>query len=390
MYKIQFALKEAFLSSMFSKFPFKVFSISVFSLAFILFSTELLAQNSTLDFEETEFDFGKIEFQDTLTHRFYFTNNSENEIKILDISTDCACSFSNQNSNRSIEKDERSFIELVFLPYNYGNFVKVFTVKTDNAGTQTLMLKGELQPVLDKDRDFKYKLEKTPQIRTRTKYLHFGNMLNKVPMTKKFEFYNSSKEDFVFTGKMEMPKHLQVRFDSTHILKAGETSAIYVIYDPLLKNDFGYLEDIVLLFGEQNKKTIKLEFKVTANVEEYFPSLNIEMLEAYPELKIEDDYINLGSHYLKNLEGKDSLEATFVLKNESNMPLRIHKIIEGYGCKLLTEKSEWNEVAPHSNAIVKIIFQTPEDRGTYIRSLTVICNDPRKPIRTMKIQAILK
>ncbi|AFM04635.1 hypothetical protein Fleli_2258 [Bernardetia litoralis DSM 6794] len=378
MYKIQFAFKDIFLSS---------FSMIFF---FMLSSAAVLAQNSTLNFEETEFDFGKMEFQDTLTHRFYFKNNSENEIKILDISTDCACTFSNESTEKSIEKEERSFIELVFLPYNYGNFAKVFTVKTDKAGTQTLMLKGELQPILDKERDFKYSLEKTPQIRTRTKYLHFGNLLNKIPITKKFEFYNSSKEDFIFTGKMENPEHIQVRFDSTHILKAGQTSAIYVIYDPFLKKDFGYVEDIATLFGEQNKKTVKLEFKVTANVEEYFPPLNTEMLEAHPKLNIEKSYISLGTHYLKNLKGKDSLEAIFVLKNESNMPLKIHRIVEGYGCKLITEKSEWNEVAPHSNAIVKVVFQTPEDKGKYIRSLTVICNDPRKPIRTMKIQAVLR
>jgi len=374
MYKIQFALKKIFLSFLFVSFLFTV----------------SYAQNSTLDFEETEFDFGKIEFQDTLTHRFYFKNTSEDEIQILDTSTDCACTFSSKNTGKSISKDERTFIELVFLPYNYGNFAKVFTVKTDKAGTQTLMLKGELQPILDKERDFKYALEKMPKIRTRTKYLHFGNVLNKMTITKKFEFYNSSKEDFVFTGKMETPKYLQIRFDSTHILKSGETSAIYVIYDPVLKNDFGYVEDVVTLFGEQNKKTSTLEFKVTANVEEYFPTLDAEMLETYPKLKIEDDYINLGSHYLKNLEGKDSLEATFVLKNTSNMPLRVHRIIEGYGCKLITEKAEWNEIAPHNNAIVKVVFQTPKDKGTYIRSLTVICNDPRKPIRTMKIQAILR
>ncbi|WP_338760610.1 DUF1573 domain-containing protein [Bernardetia sp. ABR2-2B] len=386
MYKIHFTLQGVFSSSLFSKF----FLLFFFSFVFSFTSIPSFAQNSTLDFEESEFDFGKVEFQDTLTHRFYFTNNTENEIKILDISTDCACSFSNETTKMAIQKEERSFVEVVFLPYSYGSFAKVFTIKTDKAGTQTLMLKGELQPVLNKNRDFKYTVEKTPEIRTRTKYLHFGNVLNKVPMTKKFEFYNSSKEDVVFTGKMEMPNHLQVRFDSTHILKAGETSAIYVIYDPLLKNDFGYLEDIITLFGEQNKKTIKLDFKVTANVEEYFPALNIEMLEAYPELKVEDDYINLGSHYLKNLNGKDSLEATFVLKNESNMPLKVHRIIEGYGCKLITEKSEWNQISPHSNAIVKVIFQTPEDRGTYVRSLTVICNDPRKPIRTMKIKAILR
>lgn len=382
MYKIQFALKKYFFSSL--------FSISFLGLVFSLISSNSYAQNSTLAFEETEFDFGKIEFQDTLIHRFYFKNNTEDEVNILDVSTDCACTFLNKNTDKSIQKEERSFIELVFLPYNYGNFVKVFTIKTDKAGVQTLMIKGQLQPILDKERDFKYSLEKTPKIRTRTKYLHFGNVLNKIPITKKFEFYNSSEDDFVFSGKMELPKHIQVRFDSTHILKAGETSAIYVIYDPILKNDFGYLEDIVTLFGEQNKKTIKLDFKVTANVEEYFPVISTEMLEAYPQLTIEDDYINLGSHYLKKLEDTDSLEATFVLKNQSNMPLKIHRIIEGYGCKLITKKSEWNEIAPHSNAVVKVIFQSPEDRGTYIRSLTVICNDPKKPIQTIKMQAILK
>jgi hypothetical protein len=379
MYKIQFAFKKISLSSLF-----------FFSLAFTLTPMVSYAQNSTLNFEETEFDFGKLEFQDTLTHRFYFANNSEEEINILEISTDCACSFSNESTEKSIGKKERSFIELVFLPYNYGNFVKVFTVKTDNAGTQTLMLKGQLQPILDKERDFKYSLEKTPKIYTRTKYLHFGTILNKIPITKKFEFYNSTKDDFVFTGKMQMQEHLQVRFDSTHILKAGETSAVYITYDPALKKDFGYLEDVVILFGEQNKKNTKLEFKVTANVEEYFPKITTQMLEAYPELIIEDDYINLGSHYIKKIEDEDSLVATFVLKNQSNMPLKIHRIVEGYGCKLITKKSEWNQIAPHDNVIIKVIFQSPEDRGTYIRSLTIICNDPRKPIRTMKVQAVLR
>ncbi len=379
MYKVQIAFKKIFF-----------FPLSIFSLFFIFNLSNSYAQNSTLNFEKTEFDFGKIEFQDTLVHRFYFTNTSENEIKILDISTDCACSFSNKNTEKKIKENEKSFIELFFLPYNYGNFVKTFTIKTDKAGTQNLMLKGELQPILNKERDFKYALINTPAIRTRTKYLHFGNVLNTISMTKKFEFYNSGTEDFVFTGKMEIPKHLQVRFDSTHILKAGETGAVYVTYDPFLKNDFGYVEDILLLFGEQNKKTTKLEFKVTANVEEYFPAINAKMLETYPKLLVENSYINLGSHYLKKLQGKDSLEATFVLKNQSNMPLKVHKIIEGYGCKVITDKEEWNQIAPHSNAIVKVLFLSPEDRGTYIRSLTVICNDPRKPIRTMKVKAVLR
>lgn len=382
MHKIQFILKNIFFSFF--------FSFSFFSIAFLLILSTSYAQNSTLDFEEKEFDFGKIAFQDTLTHRFYFKNNSEEEIKVVDISTDCACTFSTKNTETSIAKNERSFVEVIFLPYNYGNFVKIFTVKTDKAGTQTLMLKGELQPILNKERDFKYSLEKTPKIRTRTKYLHFGTVLNNATITKKFEFYNSSKDDFVFTGKMETPKHIQVRFDSTHILKAGETSAVYVIYDPDLKNDFGYVEDFVSLFGEQNKKNTKIEFKVTANIEEFFPSLTAQLLEASPKLVIEDDYINLGSHYIKKLGEEDTLVATFVLKNESNMPLKVHRIIEGYGCKLLTQKEEWTEIAPHSTTSIKVLFLSSEDRGTYIRSLTLICNDPRKPIRTLKIQAILK
>ncbi len=384
MYKIQSVFKRTFLS-----LTFFILSALGIALTLILFSTAVYAQNSTLDFEETEFDFGKTEFQDTLLHRFYFKNNTENEITILEVSTDCACTFSDENTDQNIKKGAESFIELAFLPYSYGSFVKVFTIKTDKAGTQTLMLKGQLQPILDKERDFKYPLEKTPKIRTRTRYLHFGNILNTIPITKKFEFYNSGKEDFVFTGKMDIPEHIQVRFDSTHILKAGQTSAIYVIYDPLLKKDFGYIEDAVILFGEQNKKTIKAEFKVTANIEEVFPTLSAEILETYPELEVEDDYINLGSHYIKKIE-EDSLIATFVLKNQSNMPLKVHRIIEGYGCKLITEKLDWNYIAPHSNAIVKVLFQSSEERGTYIRSLTLISNDPRKPIRTLKIQAILR
>ena len=377
MYKIQILIK-------------KIIAIYLF-IAALFASFVVNAQNSTLDFTETEFDFGQIEFQDTLTHRFYFENTSEDEIKILDLSTDCACTFSNEDiKNKVIGKNERSYVELMFLPYSYGSFVKVFTLNTDKAGTQTLMLKGELRPALDKERDFKYLVETLPKIRTKTKYLHFGNVLNKTAITKKFEFYNSDKEDFIFTGKMETPKHIQVRFDSTHILKAGQTGAVYVIYDPFLKNDFGYLEDSITLFGEQAKTKGKITFKVTSNIEEYFPKLNTEMLEAYPELVVADDYIDLGSHYLKNVEGKDSLEATFVLKNTSNMPLRVHRIIEGYGCKLLTEKKDWNQIAPHGNAIIKVVFQSPEDRGTYIRSLTVICNDPRKPIRTLKIKSIFR
>lgn len=352
---------------------------------FCIGTQRLLAQNSQLSFDKTEHDFGRLIIKDTLSYRFYFKNNLTEGIKITDIKTDCACTFGN-DIGQYIEAGDSGFVELVFLPYNYGTFVKVFSIKTDKAGTQKLMFKGDLRPHPNPDREFVHQAE---VLRSKTKYVHFGTITNQMLITKKFELYNPTDADFIFTGAMQTPSYIQVRFDSTHIIKAKDKGAIYVIYDANKKNDFGYVEDSITLTAEYQKKTKNFGLKITANINEVFPKLTIEDLEAYPEIVIEKEHINLGTKYIKNTP-KDSLFATFVVRNKSNIPLKIHKIVEGYGVTLLTPKEKWHQLSPHSTTMITVSVQVPEDAGTYISALTLICNDPRNPTQTLKIQATFR
>ncbi|WP_035758321.1 DUF1573 domain-containing protein [Hugenholtzia roseola] len=382
------------------KYNIKLFFVLLLGFALLL-KGQVYAQNGVY-FAEPQKDWGEVLWQDTLVHTFvgvYAKDAAATSLHISQIETDCACTLA-QFENRPYAAGDSIKITVLFLPYQLQPFIKVFEVKFSNGTSQKLLLKGNLTQEKATADYFPYT---KGLLKSRTKLFNFGLINTKQPLTKRFELYNPTDQDLIFTDQIDAPKHIQVQFDSTHIIKAGQVGGIYLTYDAAAKNDFAYVEDYITLqiikkdpnasplILPKNKKELpnaeSLKLLIVATIEEYFPPIIEEMQLSYPQLEIkEGEKVNIGSFsYRKALN--DTLIATFTLKNIGQKPLLIRKILPAYGAEILTPAAQLKKIAPQKEVLLQIRFLPLEGTGKQTRTLTLICNDPRQPKIILKVEA---
>jgi hypothetical protein len=370
-------------------------------LSHLSLSAKLSAQPD-IYFAEPQKDWGLVLWQDTLVHTFvgiYAKDAAAPSVHISHIETDCACALA-QFENRPYAAGDSIKITVFFMPYQIQPFIKAFEVKFSNGKTQKLLLKGTLTQEKALADYFPYA---KGSLKSRTKLFNFGLINTKQPVTKRFELYNPTQEDFIFTDQIIAPKHIQVQFDSTHIIKAGQVGGIYLTYDAAAKNDFAYVEDYItlqVLKKDPNASTLvlpknkkdnpnveNLKLLVVATIEEYFPPIIEEMQLPSPKLEIkEGEKINIGSlSYRRALN--DTLIATFTLQNTGEKALLIRKILPAYGAEIITPAAQLKKIAPQKELLLQVRFLPLEETGKQTRTLTLICNDPKQPKIILKIEA---
>ncbi len=352
-------------------------AFSFFVLFLFLFSTKTIAQE--FHFKETTHDFGQILLSDTLEYQFWYANTGAEAGQMLKAETDCACTTSDAQG-KILQPGEGTMFKIRFLPYHIGTFLKKFEL-TDNKGKKyTLIIKGEFIEKLTPEKIFPHSLG---ALRSKTKIFNFGLITTQMPVTKKFELYNPSDKDFVMDGRFDTPGHLKVLYDSSHIIKAGETGSLYVVYDAAAKNDFGYLSDTIAVFS---KDTV-IRPVVSAAVEAYFPQLSDSEMRKQPHCIMPKRVFNLGSHVKK-----DTVFTEFDLANKGKTPLLIYKLLFSYGGGLAENLPQPLTVLPGETKVFKIwLVKTGKSpKLSSLRSVSLITNDPRNHVVTVKFKVTLK
>lgn len=354
-------------------------------IALLLLATSIspvLAQKkSALKFASTNYDFGKIEQKDSLIYTFSFTNTGKYVFKISKIVNDCSCVNINY-PKENIASGEASYITLSYLPYRWGKFDKKFDIYNAQGTIETsLTLKGLIIPKQTHSEKFKYK---KGNLRFKKKYLNFGTINTKTPVSKKFEIYNPMDYDISFTGEMTVPKHIKILFDSTHIIKAHDLAAIFITYDAKTKNDFGYLQDEVSM---QVSDSLQSEIKLTvvATVEEYFPAMVEEQLAEMPKVKFNKTFIDFGTK-----SESDTLIATFKISNAGKKPLDIRKFESTQNCTILNPEYQLRQILPNESLNLRVFFQSSRKRGKQYGRITLFSNDPKRPSKVLQISANIK
>jgi hypothetical protein len=355
--------------------PSAVFSFFGFFLIF--FASNVFAQE--FHFKETTHDFGQIPLTDTLEYQFWYANTGAEAGQIVKAETDCACTTSDLQG-KILQPGEGTMFKIRFLPYHIGTFLKKFEL-TDNKGKKyTLFIKGEFIEKLTNEKVFPHSVG---VLRSKSKIFNFGLITTQMPVTKKFELYNPSDKDFVMDGRFDTPGHLKVLYDSSHIIKAGETGSLYVVYDAAAKNDYGYLSDTIAIFS---KDTV-IRPVVAAAIEAYFPKLSESEMRKQPYCVMPKRVFNLGSHVKK-----DTVFAEFDLSNKGKSPLLIYKLLFSYGGGLAENLPQPLTVLPGETKIFKIwLAKTGKSpKLSSLRSVSLITNDPRNHVLTVKYKVTLK
>ena len=116
------------------------------SLSFILFSFfNSFSQKSEIVFETPEYNFGDIqENKGKVSHKFSFTNNGKESIRILTVKPSCGCTTPNWSKDE-IKPGKKGFIIAEYNPKGRpGVFRKSLSVITNDNRRSLIFIKGKV------------------------------------------------------------------------------------------------------------------------------------------------------------------------------------------------------------------------------------------------------
>ena len=116
------------------------------TLSFILFSFfNSFSQKSEIIFETPEYNFGNIqENKGKVSHKFSFTNNGKESIRILTVKPSCGCTTPNWSKDE-IKPGKKGFIIAEYNPKGRpGVFRKSLSVITNDNRRSLIFIKGKV------------------------------------------------------------------------------------------------------------------------------------------------------------------------------------------------------------------------------------------------------
>ena len=118
----------------------------ILTLSFILFSFfNSFSQKSEIVFETPEYNFGDIqENKGKVSHKFSFTNNGKESIRILTVKPSCGCTTPNWSKDE-IKPGKKGFIIAEYNPKGRpGVFRKSLSVITNDNRRSLIFIKGKV------------------------------------------------------------------------------------------------------------------------------------------------------------------------------------------------------------------------------------------------------
>lgn len=331
------------------------------------------AQGS-LKFPVTNYDFGNIpEEGGHVEYEFLFINESDVPIKITYVKASCGCTTPGWTKEEVMPGDS-GFVKARYNPRNRpGKFRKSLRITTsDQKSNQTLYINGLVQP---KPRSPE---EQFPvafgDLRMSTKSVNLGKISTEKPVLKSFDVYNNS-EDYITLSADDfvLAKHMTLTLvqDSLGPRAMGQ---MILKYDPIRKNDFGYVSDLVELEADSSAK-----FSVMAVIEEYFPPMSAEELDNAPKLAVSEQVYDFG----KITQGT-FIEKEFELTNVGGEKLSLRAIKSN--CDCITYEFKNRDIKKGKSQTLKILLDTSGLRGNQYKSVSLFSNDPVSPTQIISIR----
>ena len=336
-----------------------------------LCSFALLAQPQ-LAFEEEDHDFGEIKEEDGFAEfTFNFVNEGDEAIKITNVKASCGCTTPGW-TREAVDPGEAGYIKVRYNPRNRpGKFRKSLRISTSNpASNKTLYIQGFVKPKP------KTPVEQYPilagDFRVAFQTFNLGKITTEKVVMKSFDIYNGG-DSIAALPALNLPDHIAIELLPSS-LKPREIGKLKITYDPNKKNDYGFVSDNVKLTTEGDK-----DFSVMAIIEEYFPEMTAEELDAAPKLTLSERVFDFD----KVTQG-EVVQATFELRNEGNEKLEFRTIKSNCDCISYDFKSKFIKKGKGRKLVVS--FDTSDLRGNQYKSISIYSNDPVNPTQLITLK----
>lgn len=344
--------------------------------AFLL-NISVFAQNHPeISFSETSYDFGLVkEEEGPVDHTFLFVNKGKQPLVITGVTASCGCTTTGWSED-AIPAGKLGFVKAQYNPLNRpGAFKKSLTVTTNgDPNIVTLYIEGFVKAkprsIVD---EFPAKLG---AIRVKYASLHMGNVKNNAVASRSFEVYNDSEQPLEFSKDVQSPSHVAVSF-SPEVLQPHARGNIIVSFDPK-DSELGFATEDIVIQTSGSEGVSQQKMRVVAVVEEYFPPMTADQLAKAAAISIDKSVHEFGS-----VKSGSKVSATFTISNSGKEDLLIRSVKSN--CDCVTASVEKTQLDRNDRTVVNAVFDTTGRQGSQVKTITIFTNDPKQPMKVVRI-----
>lgn len=334
-----------------------------------------------LTFEKTVHDFGEIRETDgAVSCVFTAENRSERPFVILDVVSSCGCTAPSF-SRKPVLAGERSEIGVSFDPTNRpGVFEKDLAVySAERELVATLTLRGVVIP-RPKSIEELYPIDAGGGLRLGSNTCAFTYIYSGTRLATVVEYVNTSSLPVRVELRPRKESGL-LRISAPRMVSAGEKGQIEVAYEnPAAAPRYGTVSDAVeILVDGRSVGATLLVHAIGAD------NPNLIAKELAPKMEISENILKFEA-----VKADDGIaRRRLTIRNGGRSILRI-RAVESAGRVKTTLKAGDNIAAGASLTAEVAVDPAMLDAGIMSDWLTIVTNDPERPMRRIRVTAIIE
>ena len=356
-----------------------------FCVWFAVFFTEAQTRStSQAAYKTTSHDFGKIQEVDgPVSYTFEFTNTSRSPFLIEFISVSCGCTTP-EYSKEPVLPGKSGKIKVTYDPAGRpGVFNTPVIVTSNNRQDQvSLTLKGEVVPRPKTIEDqFPVSLSDNG-LRATSNNLIFGYLGHGHQKSQTLDIYNNGtvpmRLGYRFTPETKTPRNICKIEITPAVLQPKERGQVTFTYDLSGTAIYGLQASAFALTINGNAESRPVSAYVTATDD--FTRLTEREKANAPKAVFSAQFYHFGT-----VQRNRSLDREFTIRNEGNSPLVVREITAN--SSNISYNLPKKTIAPGETVTLKVTIKTPSRSERMSESISIVVNDPARPMREVRIGA---
>jgi hypothetical protein len=349
----------------------------VYSFLF-LWTFNCFAQTETaiIKFEKTTHDFGTVKEEGSITYEFKFTNTGTVPLVISNVRASCGCTTPGW-TKEAILPGKTGVVTAQYNTVNRpGAFNKNLTVTANTEPAMTMLyITGNVTPKVKTPEELYPK--KMGNVRLFSDNVYLGKITTKEPFTKDIIIYNEGSSPITLSVT-NLPKHITLPFTSQTIAPKDKAT-IKITYNAKMKNDFGPVDDDIVLTTDEateNKKVLH----ILADINEYYAPLSGEEAANAPKISL-----STAVHDFGTIKVNGTYQAEIEITNNGKQELLIKKVRSG--ASYIIVKVDKTTIKPGNTVKLKISYKADGKLGADTQMIYIHSSDPLMPTQNFTMKA---
>ncbi|MDR1631790.1 MAG: DUF1573 domain-containing protein [Dysgonamonadaceae bacterium] len=328
-------------------------------------------EDGKITFNEKKHDFGVISDKGgRVNFDFILTNNSDEPLLISNVKASCGCTTPSWTKT-PIEPKKSGTITVSYNPSGqHGSFLKSIVVHTNQGIPITLRISGEVTnaPIPKKAEEiYSVALE---NYLMKSKDLNFGQLEFSASKTIRLEVFNNS--DKPATQKITPPKYFTVNYSP--VVEPMKESVIEVTFLAANYNKYGYANGDLVFYIDDRKQILSY----SALILDDFSKWEADKKANAGKINTNTMEINFGNFTA-------GTSRTLKLSNSGNSVLNIQNI-QSSSPWVVPSKTTF-AINPGEIVEMKVHIDKNKIKSSFNSTLSIVSNDPKRPLLEVKIIA---